>query len=398
MILIYKRPIKLLGRGGTITNLLISIILGALMIFFHFGPQYLGTRKFADFFCARITPNLSRIGSSIVNMSPVCITELIVILIAVSIIPVLIILISEGVYTIRKQGFSKLLNKFSKLTKVSSIILLFFSITGMLFEGINYLRTPTYEKMGLITEAYEYEDVIDALNWTYVNMIEARQELEEDYRGVAHSKYSFQETVAHANVLLDTVSEKYNLELSTNYFEVKPVFISKYWSLTNTVGQYCPYILEVYVNTDYVDITDTQLSILHELTHAKGYASETDANFVAALAAIHSSRADLRYAGFRYMFIHLYGIGVSYANSHDVNFPAYTSDSRWGAISRDWDASNYYWSYIDEQPLRVMIRDFSQNLNDAFLKSNGQEGGLETYNVPPDLYVSFYEQYVKKGS
>ena len=83
--------------------------------------------------------------------------------------------------------------------------------------------------------------------------------------------------------------------------------------------------------------------------------------------------------------------------------PDYASLSEMDPVYRDEMASDYYWDQIDQEVeaikeiFNVDITETSDNVNDAFLKSNGEEQGVEAYVVPDSIYVRFYLTYIAGG-
>ena len=83
--------------------------------------------------------------------------------------------------------------------------------------------------------------------------------------------------------------------------------------------------------------------------------------------------------------------------------PEYAYSSEMDPVYRDEMASDYYWSKINEEVdaireiFRVDITETSDNVNDAFLKSNGEEEGVEAYIVPDSIYVRFYLTHIAGG-
>ena len=275
-----------------------------------------------------------------------------------------------------------------------------FAIIFQLMHGINYRRTRVTEELDFVTDDLTYEDYVEALQWAYVGMIEARSHLGEDYNGVAHMQESFENSATFACSLLDSFSEKYDIPLSRNFVRAKPVSMSHYWSYTHIVGMYDPFLAEANINTDHMGVEEFPITICHELCHSKGYASETDCNILAALACCSSSRADFRYAGYYEIFWNLYYVTNDIAKKTGNKVLEYGSTNDMQPVIRDARATARYWNRIDDEveairkKLGIDIAEASNNANDAFLKSNGEKG-VESYTVPDSVYVRFYLTHVK---
>jgi hypothetical protein len=118
------------------------------------------------------------------------------------------------------------------------------------------------------------------------------------------------------------------------------------------------------------------------------------------LACCSSARADFRYSGFQRIFFDLYYMTESIAEETGQICPQYVYTSEMDAVYRDLNAYDMYWYSINEEIADIYdwsgvdIGETSDNVNDAFLKSNGEEEGIETYIVPDSIYVRFYLTHI----
>jgi len=380
---------RFIGRG------VILLFLITLIPLCYFLPRILVQGQAADFYCAEIFPAISFIPTAIMSIFMFSVTETIVVIGALTLPVLLVMFIVHCVKTLRRKGYKHL---FHYIYKVLSVIALIGVTGALIFEGmhgINYNRTSVREKMHLYGDTRPYEDYEQTLLWAYCGMVDARNALGEDYNGVAHLMSSFESVVYDANIAVASFSDYYDLGLSNNYIRAKAVWLSRLWGYTDIVGMYDPFLGESNINTDYMDILHLPLTVCHEIAHAKGYANETDANTIAALSLINSKRADFRYAGYYYIFIHLWGTVNDYAFIEGIEPVDYTSQPEFAAVIRDMKAFDSYTYSFEQGPIADLISRFSEEANNAFLESNGQEGGTETYVVPQNVYVEYFCRYVR---
>ena len=384
------------GKKRTALRIVAAVILPLLFIGVMFCNSFI-PRSVADYYCTNIFPYVSIPAQTFNMFFQYSLTENLVVcgtvLLVIGIIAWIVVLIrkclSKGAGTFLYKSFRNLM-----------IIGLVLAIIYQAMHGINYRRTRITQDLNFVTDELTFDDYCDALKWAYTGMIEARSHLGEDYNGVAHMQENFENSAMYACSLLDAFSDKYDLPLSRNYVRAKPVSLSHYWSYTHIVGVYDCFLGEANINTGYMGVNEFPITVCHELCHAKGYASETDCNIIAALACCSSTRADFRYAGYYEIFWNLYFVSESIAKKTDQVVPQYRATSEMLPVYRDANASNMYWDRIDEEveeirkKLGIDIAEASNNANDAFLKSNG-ENGVETYQVPDSVYVRFYLTHVK---
>lgn len=390
---VYKQKISSYIFGHK-KRLAYIIIAAAVMWAVTYLPQRSITGASADFYCARIFPVISFPFNAFSNYWLYSLTENAVVVLTLVGLILIVWTISSFIRMLatasdKRKYVTALLKIVSWALTVAVIIMSQYQ----LMHGINYNRTSVEERLEL-TQCTDYQSYVDTLNWAYAGMITARAQLGEDYLGVAHLSTNFEKCVYDANGVVNAVSDRYGLEMSPNYIRAKAVALSNLWSYTDITGLYSIPLGEANINTDYLDILDFPLTLCHEISHAKGYAREYDCNMIAVLACISSSRADFRYAGFYYIFIHLYSDVAAYAQAVDEEFYDYTGDSRFAPVVRDIRAQRDYENSLEEGFIPDLISRLSEDTNNAFLEANGQEGGTYTYHIHTNFYVDFYNKYL----
>ena len=385
------------GKRRIVLKIVLIVVLTALSVAVSICNIFI-PRSFADFYGANIFPYLSSPAQSFNMMFHFSLTENIVIIGVPLLIAGAVVWL---VFLIKKFLFRGAVKYLYQAYRNLMIVALLASIIFQAMHGIAYRRTDVEDELNLVErEELTFEEYCAALKWSYMGMVEARSHLGEDYNGVAHMTESFESSASYANSLLNAFAYEYDIPLSENYVRAKPVSLSHYWSYTYIVGAYDMYLGEVNLNTDYMNITEFPYTLCHELCHAKGYASETDCNLLAALACISSKRADFRYAGYYEIFWSIYPIAKQFADATGQVVPQYLVTSEMEPVFRDMRAGYLYWDKIDSEVDAIYemfglnITETSNTVNDTFLKSNGEEEGVESYNVPDSIYVRFYLTYV----
>lgn len=354
-------------------------------------PTFLVNRTVGEYYSANIFPFISYWLNTVSNFFYFSLTEMVVVVGSVFLVVFLIHYIRIFVRNIKHNGINSAMVSFLKFFKNVASIVLVGAIVFELMHGLNYRRTSPITKLQLGRNEHTYEEYCEALEWAYNGMVYSRNQLGSDYNGVAHFTTNFETSVTEANGLLDAFSNEYGLNMSHNFIRAKSVMLSRAWRYTDIVGAYDMFLGEANISTDYMDIIDTPITICHEIAHAKGYASETDCNVIASLACIHSGRDDFRYAGFCYIYFDIRSKVIDIANNLDYELPDTVHYPR--EVYLDIMASRQY-DDIFSNPFGEVISEVSDNVNNSFLEANGQEGGVETYKVPMDIYVDFYFKYV----
>jgi hypothetical protein len=120
--------------------------------------------------------------------------------------------------------------------------------------------------------------------------------------------------------------------------------------------------------------------VAHEKAHQRGIAPEDEANFLGCLAALSSPDPVVRYAGL--VFAQRQILRVHF--SIDAEEARQQVQSRVHGVQRDIDDLAAFWRRYEGPAAEV-----SNKLNDAYLKSNRVEGGVESYGKSVELLMRY---------
>ena len=155
-----------------------------------------------------------------------------------------------------------------------------------------------------------------------------------------------------------------------NYPATKPSLLSSFVSYAGYSGYYNPFSGEAQVNTDLPKFYMPYVT-LHEMAHQLGYASESEASFVAYLVAMHSNDNLLRYSALFDLFA-------------TANSELFARDF-WSAILNIKSLSLLV--NKDRKTFRDYILGKQNNVEpvlrtvyDQYLKANQQQSGINSYN------------------
>lgn len=357
-------------------------------------------RNLADYYSSEIFPFISSLQQRLNSMTRVSLSEITVVVLICVVPPVVVLWLVLLIKKALGRGLGVFLyNSLRNILAVTMVLLIIFEM----MHGINYRRTPARTVLGLDRGKITFEDYCAAFEWSYRGMVAARQELKEDDKGVAQMITDFDGLADYASRVMDTFCASYGISRYETYAVPKSVRLSHYWSYTYVIGMYNPFYGETNINTDYMDVTTTPMTLCHELLHAKGFANETDCNLVGTFACITSDRADFRYCGYLNVFVTLLKQieTLMKTKGFEYDFPMTNGDLI--PFARDVQAANQYWLSIDKEVLDIQkklginITEKSIEANNSFLKSNGENEGVDTYNVPENEYVAFYLMFFANG-
>jgi uncharacterized protein DUF3810 len=158
----------------------------------------------------------------------------------------------------------------------------------------------------------------------------------------------------------------------------KLVAASPLMSYLGIGGIFIPFTAEANVNSTLPD-WEIPFTSCHELAHQRGFAREDEANYVGYLACRAHPDRDFQYSGtFRAA---LYALEALAHQDHDAYGRLRTSLPP--ALSRDLSAlAAWHVRYASR------LSDVQERVNDAYLKTQGQPEGVQSYGKMVDLLLA----------
>lgn len=311
----------------------------------------------------------------IMSLLPFSFTETVVVLAVPALLTLLIVWI---IRIIRKKEHLKVFEKGCRFTAwCLSLALLMF----MLMDGANFSRLPMGTLLELPDRKYTAEQLYIVTSDLAKKATESREELSEDENGCAVLSVPRSEFLRLADDCYHPLKEKYPF-LTTGVWRVKSVALSHLWSYTGYTGVYCPWLGEASINTDVPDY-EMGHTAAHEIAHTMGFAKENECNFIAWLACAESGLKDYEYSGHLQAFI--YCSNALYKADKDLWRKAYSHCSE--GVIRDIRQTSEYWKAFEGE-----VQESSQKFNDSFIKVNGVESGVLSYNEMVGLMLRYYDK------
>lgn len=180
---------------------------------------------------------------------------------------------------------------------------------------------------------------------------------------------------------MEKLGQRYH-HLSGHYPFPKPILNTWILSVQQTTGVYSPFTVEANYNRD-IAYYDIPFTICHELSHLRGYMQEEEANFIGVLATIGADDLYFNYSGYVSAWVYA---GNALARIDSTAFAALYS--RINARTRqDMLYNNAYWQQFEGKPAEA-----HEQLNDAYLKMQGQTSGVRSYGHVTDLMLEYFEK------
>ena len=265
--------------------------------------------------------------------------------------------------------------------------------------GINYHRTSFSEEAGLSVTidahgtVYDEADLIALCDYlvTEINDTEAQlaaSTIQVEGACIGQTAETPKPSAAwlwHAGRTGQRAMEKLGRRyhrLSGHYPYPKPILNTWILSVQQTTGVYSPFTVEANYNRD-IAYYDIPFTICHELSHLRGYMQEEEANFIGLLATIGTDDLYFNYSGYVSAWVYA---GNALARIDSTAFA--TLYSRINARTRqDMLYNNAYWQQFEGKPAEA-----HEQLNDAYLKMQGQATGVRSYGHVTDLMLEYFAE------
>jgi Protein of unknown function (DUF3810) len=271
----------------------------------------------------------------------------------------------------RRAGRRALLLRSCKLALWCAAALAF---AFMVTFGFNYERPPLVETLGYEQRRATAEE-LDLMTRAVVGGVNRSYE-------EAHAPGY---VIPNAARVAEILEESYARESELSQFAVegfgppKAVYFSDALTRLGITGVYSPFTGEPNFNADAPDFGQP-FSVAHEMAHQRGFARESEANFVAFLVCTHAPDPFVRYSGYRQ------GLGVAVELYRlDPERARAILKSLGAGYREDTERAARFWAKAGGRAGAL-----SQRLNDLYLKANRVSSGTKNYGEVTALLVGYF--------
>ena len=261
------------------------------------------------------------------------------------------------------------------------LILLCAALTALdwfcLAWGINYYADGFQDKSGIRAQQVSTEELYRVVAYFTEQVNLASRQVPRDENGLF--AVSRDEIFSHSTEIYPCIYEEFPF-LSRQDRTPKRMLFSQLLSAMGFTGYYAPFTGESVLN---VDSPEAYLpsTIVHELAHQRGFASEQECNFISIVVSTRCGLPAYVYSGYLIGYVHL-------SNA------LYRADrALWETLRGQLDEevlldirnNSLYW-----QKWESPVDTVSQKAYDTLLKGYGQTAGVPNYGTVVDLLVAYY--------
>lgn len=322
---------------------------------------------FADWYSRNVYSALVSVIGRVSGVFPFSVSELLLYIL-------LILLAAAIVRTVRrcrKEGWKRATAEWICGIYLLAAILFFIYTVNC---GINYNRVSFAETTGLDVRGGTAEELKAVCQKLTEDVNEMSGKVRRGEQGEMILSVDVQEEAVRA---MEKLSGEYTC-LGGFYPEPKGLFFSELLSVQQLTGIYSPFTIEANYNTQMTDY-NIPFTACHELAHLRGFMQEEEANFIGYLAGIQSDSWDFRYSSCL--------MGWIYCTNalYDVDREAYYSlrEQLDVKVRADLAVNSAFWERYDSP-----VAEVANQVNDTYLKANGQEEGVVSYDRMVELILA----------
>ena len=255
--------------------------------------------------------------------------------------------------------------------------------------GLNYYAGSLSQDMRLEVATYNLEELTEATEFYRDKANALAAQVNRDANGMVDFG-AFEDMAEQAYQGFNVLTYNYHYPIfAGSKVPVKQLGWADMYTSMGITGVTFGLTGEACVNPQIPDVT-LPFTMCHEMAHRMCIAPERDANFAAFLACSVHSDPQFQYSGyfmaFRYCYNALNSIGISASAAASARITEGISDQ----LRRDM---NNYSAFFAAKKSDSATK-LADTLNDAYLKTSGDDSGIASYGEVCDLLVNWHIQTV----
>ncbi|SMO61078.1 Protein of unknown function [Saccharicrinis carchari] len=277
---------------------------------------------------------------------------------------ILLLLAGLVLLALRKIGFGRFLIRV--LQTIALVYVLFYWLWGF-----NYYRQSAHQRLHL--NKSPTNDSIFIRNFIYVI-----EQTNYYYSPQTQFKPAITDALIEASYKSKSAYLGYEYPMGRN--RTKRITFSDFFAKATILGYYGPFFNETHVNK-HLTAWDIPVVTAHEKSHRLGITSEAEAGFYGWLICVNSKDDFISYAGWLYVLDYFIYQSRGIKNRKELIAKIRPE------VLGDMSVRNAHWrSWRNEK-----IDDVTTKVNDAYLKSNNIQKGIDDYNDVVQLIIDFLE-------
>lgn len=397
-----KKVVKAAKKHPIYTALASAALLGGLLVLFSsIFPE------FALSYSNSVGHSLRLMFATVTSLIPLSVGEILILLFLLF-LPVWAVTLFFALR--RKYTLHRIHTKMRRVLLAPIAVLLAVTVIFCFSFAPSYYRPPLSEVLG-ISESEIYDEALyDTLEYMVESINSDLKEIEFDEHGSSVMSKRFSEMSTEVNLSFYASNQQQFSSIAptdADYSSICPAtgvpakapLFSGVMPKFGIAGVYTFFTAEANVSTAYPDFCLPH-TCAHELAHQRGIASENDADFIAFITCAASADPYIRYSGHLNALLTMRAEIADFLETCKESDPEYAETIRTNVneILGNLDERvagelSAYQKFLDQNRNEVLT-DISTDFNDAYLKSQGQSAGKDSYQHLCALIVNFYTNYM----
>ncbi len=270
-----------------------------------------------------------------------------------------------GLLISRKIRLGRFLLKF--IQTIAVVYVLFYWLWGF-----NYYRQSAHERLQLSRSTPNDSTFIRNFNHVIekVNLLYSHQTKFKPFENDSLIEASYKNMSAYLDFAYPMGQSR-----------MKHITFSDFFAKATILGYYGPFFNETHINK-HLTVWDIPVVCAHEKSHRLGVTSEAEAGFYGWLICVNSKDSFTQYAGW------LYALDYFIYQSRGIVNRKELIEKIKPQVLDDMRVRNKHWRTWRN----AKIDKAASKINDAYLKSNNIQKGIDDYNGVVQLIVDYLEQ------
>ena len=246
-----------------------------------------------------------------------------------------------------------------------------------LLWGVNYYADTFQEKSGVYARKASVAELEELTRIMAQGVIDSYDEVKRDENGLFAE---LQEDIFAASPgIYAAVYDEFPF-LEQQDHPPKALVFSETVSRVNFTGFFFPFTAEANLNVHCPPLYLAS-TIVHEMAHLRGIASEQECNFLAVVASTASDEPAYRYAG--WLLGYVYTSNALYRVNQEKWLEIRQTIPE--EVMKDLRRQSDYWDKYEGK-----VSQAASNAYDSFLKGYGDEDGIQSYGTVVDMLITYY--------
>ncbi len=340
-----------------------------LLVFSHFGDALFPAYR-------TFTKALLGAQAALASVAPVALWDFLVVALAIAAV------VSFAARIVRKRSILAWL----------STVLCVLAATAFLFVGgwaVNHYAPPLSRDLDLDVEQYSTEQLVEACIYYYQQAARLADQVPRDDEDNLVAQDFFE---------LARIAGGSYANLAGRY----PVFEGSTAPVKALVLAGDPLLYSGHVGIFFSPTGESSVplhcapsempfTMCHEAAHRLGIASEEEANFAAILACAANDDTRFKYAAYYLAFCYCHNALSSHSPDIAQQIVDLAAESSFADGAR-LIATDRYATYLHYLPYEGPAKETGTQVNDTYLKTFGEEVGVQSYGLVVDYLIAWYVQ------